>query len=61
MNDLTPARLRELKREATIRPFDLAEQLGLPEAALVEEVRQMPRHLDYVHQLVKTASQEVPA
>ena len=36
MNDLTPARLRELKREATIRPFDLAEQLGLPEAALVE-------------------------
>ena len=35
MNDLTPARLRELKREATIRPFDLAEQPGLPEAALV--------------------------
>ena len=36
MNDLTPDRLRELKREATVRPYDLAEQLGLPEAALVE-------------------------
>lgn len=36
MNDLTPARLRELKREATVRPYDLAAQLGLPEAALVE-------------------------
>ncbi|WBU65118.1 hemin-degrading factor [Paracoccus aerodenitrificans] len=36
MNDLTPARLRELKRDATVRPYDLAVQLGLPEAALVE-------------------------
>ncbi|NHF72030.1 hemin-degrading factor [Paracoccus xiamenensis] len=36
MNDLTPARLRALKRDATIRPYDLAAQLGLPEAALVE-------------------------
>lgn len=36
MNDLTPARLRELKRDATLRPRDLAAQLGLPEAALVE-------------------------
>ncbi len=36
MNDLTPAKLRELKRDATVRPYDLAEQLGLPEAALVE-------------------------
>lgn len=36
MNDLTPDRLRELKREATVRPYDLAVQLGLPEAALVE-------------------------
>jgi len=36
MNDLTPARLRELKRDATVRPYDLAAQLGLPEAALVE-------------------------
>lgn len=36
MNDLTPARLRELKRDATLRPRDLAEQLGLSEAALVE-------------------------
>ncbi|TRW97840.1 hemin-degrading factor [Paracoccus sp. M683] len=36
MNDLTPARLRELKREATVRPYDLAAQLGLSEAALVE-------------------------
>ncbi|VDS07028.1 Hemin transport protein HemS [Paracoccus haematequi] len=36
MNDLTPARLRALKRDATVRPFDLAAQLGLPEAALVE-------------------------
>lgn len=36
MNDLTPARLRELKRDATVRPYDLAEQLGLSEAALVE-------------------------
>lgn len=36
MNDLTPSRLREIKREATVRPFDLAAQLGLPEAALVE-------------------------
>lgn len=36
MDDLTPARLRELKRDATVRPYDLAIQLGLPEAALVE-------------------------
>ncbi|KGJ05608.1 putative hemin transport protein [Paracoccus halophilus] len=36
MNDLTPARLRELKRDATLRPYDLATQLGLPEAALAE-------------------------
>lgn len=36
MNDLTPARLRELKREATVRPYDLAAQLGVSEAALVE-------------------------
>lgn len=36
MNDLTPARLRELKRDATIRTADLANQLGLPEAALIE-------------------------
>ncbi len=36
MNDLTPSRLREIKREANTRPFDLAAQLGLPEAALVE-------------------------
>lgn len=36
MNDLTPARLRELKRDATLRSYDLAAQLGVPEAALVE-------------------------
>ncbi|SDF00213.1 putative hemin transport protein [Paracoccus isoporae] len=36
MNDLTPARLRELKRDATMRPYDLAQQLGVSEAALVE-------------------------
>lgn len=36
MNELTPARLRALKHDATMRPFDLAAQLGLPEAALVE-------------------------
>ncbi|MDO5631589.1 MAG: ChuX/HutX family heme-like substrate-binding protein [Paracoccus sp. (in: a-proteobacteria)] len=36
MNDLTPARLRDLKRESTLRPFDLAAQLGLSEAALIE-------------------------
>lgn len=36
MNDLTRAHLRELKRDAAIRPYDLAAQLGLPEAALVE-------------------------
>ena len=36
MNDLTPARLRELKRDATVRPVELADQLGLPEAALIE-------------------------
>lgn len=36
MNNLTPARLRELKREATVRPYDLAAQLGLSEAALIE-------------------------
>ncbi|MBW7057072.1 hemin-degrading factor [Paracoccus bogoriensis] len=36
MNDLTPARLRELKRDAALRPYDLAAQLGLSEAALVE-------------------------
>ncbi|CAM3343549.1 hemin-degrading factor [Paracoccus nototheniae] len=36
MNDLTPARLRALKAEGTLRPFDLAQQLGVPEAALVE-------------------------
>lgn len=36
MNDLTPARLRELKRDATLRPYDLAAQLGVPEAALIE-------------------------
>lgn len=36
MNDLTPARLRELKRETKSRPYDLAQELGLPEAALVE-------------------------
>lgn len=36
MNDLTPAHLRALKRDATVRPFDLAARLGLPEAALVE-------------------------
>ena len=40
---------------------ELRVLLDSTEAALVEEVRQMPRHLDYVHQLVKTASQEVPA
>lgn len=36
MTDLSAARLREMKREATIRPYDLAAQLGLSEAALVE-------------------------
>lgn len=36
MNDLTPEKLRELKRDATIRPYDLAAQLGVSEAALVE-------------------------
>lgn len=36
MNDLTPARLRDLTREATLRPRDLAVQLGIPEAALAE-------------------------
>ncbi len=36
MNDRNSARLRELKRDATLRPRDLAAQLGLPEAALVE-------------------------
>ncbi|MCQ0971782.1 hemin-degrading factor [Paracoccus sp. TK19116] len=36
MNALTPSRLRELKRDATVRPFDLAQQLSIPEAALVE-------------------------
>ncbi|MFV0293380.1 MAG: hemin-degrading factor [Paracoccus sp. (in: a-proteobacteria)] len=36
MNDLTPAKLRELKREGTVRPYDLANQLGVPEAVLVE-------------------------
>lgn len=36
MNDLTPAKLRELKRDATVRPYDLAQQLGLSEAALAE-------------------------
>lgn len=36
MNDLTPERLRDLKRDSTVRPFDLAEQLGVSEAALVE-------------------------
>ncbi|MDO5641548.1 MAG: ChuX/HutX family heme-like substrate-binding protein [Paracoccus sp. (in: a-proteobacteria)] len=36
MNDLTPARLRELKRSSTLRPVDLAAELGLPEAALIE-------------------------
>ena len=36
MNDLTPARLRELKRDAALRPYDLAAQLGLSEAALIE-------------------------
>lgn len=33
---LTPARLRELKRDAALRTYDLAAQLGLSEAALVE-------------------------
>ncbi|TKW68208.1 MAG: hemin-degrading factor [Paracoccus denitrificans] len=36
MNDLTPAKLRQLKRDATVRPYDLANQLGIPEAALAE-------------------------
>lgn len=36
MNELTPAKLRDLKRGATVRPYDLAQQLGLPEAALTE-------------------------
>lgn len=36
MNDVTPARLRALKRDAALRPFDLAARLGLPEAALAE-------------------------
>lgn len=36
MTELTPSRLREIKRDATVRPFDLATQLGLSEAALVE-------------------------
>lgn len=36
MNDLTPARLRDLSAESTLRPRDLAGQLGIPEAALVE-------------------------
>lgn len=36
MNDLTPAHLRDLTRDATLRPRDLAAQLGVPEAALVE-------------------------
>lgn len=36
MNDLTPAHLRDLTRDATSRPRDLATQLGVPEAALVE-------------------------
>lgn len=35
MNDLSPARLRELRRESTLRPHDLAASLGIPEAALV--------------------------
>ncbi|MDO5603971.1 MAG: ChuX/HutX family heme-like substrate-binding protein [Paracoccus sp. (in: a-proteobacteria)] len=35
MNDMTPARLRELRRDSTLRPADLAASLGLPEAALV--------------------------
>lgn len=36
MNDLTPAHLRDLSRNATLRPRDLAVQLGVPEAALIE-------------------------
>lgn len=36
MNDLSPEKLRELKRDATVRPYDLAQQLGVSEAALVE-------------------------
>lgn len=35
MNDLAPARLRELRRESSLRPYDLAAELGIPEAALV--------------------------
>lgn len=36
MNDLTPARLRDLSAGSTLRPRDLAQQLGLPEAALAQ-------------------------
>ncbi|MBK4218053.1 hemin-degrading factor [Paracoccus caeni] len=36
MNQISPEKLREMKRDATVRPYDLAQQLGLPEAALVE-------------------------
>lgn len=36
MNDLTPDRLRDLSRDATVRSRDLAAQLGIPEAALIE-------------------------
>ncbi|WBU60988.1 hemin-degrading factor [Paracoccus albus] len=36
MNEHTPAQLRDLKRDSTVRPYDLAQQLGVSEAALVE-------------------------
>ncbi|MDO5705929.1 MAG: ChuX/HutX family heme-like substrate-binding protein [Paracoccus sp. (in: a-proteobacteria)] len=36
MTDLSPTRLRELSAESTLRPHDLAESLGVPEAAVVE-------------------------
>ncbi|WP_421989968.1 tryptophan halogenase family protein [Qipengyuania sp.] len=40
---------------------DLQMLLDGTEAALVEEVRQMPRHLDFVHQFVNSPSEEVTA
>lgn len=36
MTDPTPARLRDLARDATLRPRDLAAALDIPEAALVQ-------------------------
>lgn len=36
MNTLSQEQLRAFRRDSTVRPYDLAAQLGLPEAALVE-------------------------